>query len=81
MTDAVHAKGGKKFLQLRHHGCLSHSIERQDSRLPIAPSTIKLESIIYTCQGTLPYEMSLELTIMEIAETFERFCKLPKIPN
>lgn len=73
VTDAVHVKSGKIFLQLQHQGRLSHSVERPDGGLPVAPSAIKPEGTIYTRQGPLPYEMPVELTIAEISEIVQTF--------
>jgi N-ethylmaleimide reductase len=40
VTDAVHAKGGKIFLQIAHNGRNSHSSLLPDDSLPVAPSAI-----------------------------------------
>jgi N-ethylmaleimide reductase len=40
VTDAVHAKGGRIYLQLWHMGRLSHSSYQPDGGLPIAPSAV-----------------------------------------
>lgn len=40
VTEAVHAKGGKIYLQLWHMGRLSHPAHQPDGGLPIAPSAI-----------------------------------------
>ncbi|WP_288903578.1 alkene reductase [uncultured Sneathiella sp.] len=40
VTEAVHAKGGKIFLQLWHMGRLSHPSYQPDGGLPIAPSAV-----------------------------------------
>ncbi|MGG6893156.1 alkene reductase [Rhizobium sp. BR 315] len=40
VTDAVHGKGGKIFLQLWHVGRISHSSHQPDGAAPIAPSAI-----------------------------------------
>lgn len=37
VTDAVHAEGGRIFLQLWHVGRLSHSLVQLDNQLPVAP--------------------------------------------
>ena len=41
VTDAVHQKGGKMFLQLWHVGRISHSSHQPDGKMPVAPSAIK----------------------------------------
>ncbi len=40
VTDAVHASGGRIFLQLWHCGRISHSLFQDDGVLPVAPSAI-----------------------------------------
>src|SRR5665647_1013955 len=41
VTDAVHAKGGRVFLQLWHVGRISHPSLQPNGALPVAPSAIK----------------------------------------
>ena len=78
VTDAVHSQGGKIFLQLQHQGRLSHTVERPDGGIPVAPSPIKPEGTVYTRQGLLPYETPIELTIEGIAEIVSAFKKAAK---
>lgn len=40
VTDAVHAGGGRIFLQLWHVGRISHPLLQPDNMLPVAPSPI-----------------------------------------
>src|ERR1700748_1269460 len=40
VTDAVHAAGGRIFLQLWHVGRISHPALQPDHMLPVAPSAI-----------------------------------------
>ncbi|HEY0818019.1 MAG TPA: alkene reductase [Rhizobacter sp.] len=41
VTDAVHAKGGKIFVQLWHTGRVSHSRFQPGQQAPVAPSALK----------------------------------------
>jgi N-ethylmaleimide reductase len=41
VTDAVHAAGGRIFLQMWHVGRISHPALQPDNMLPVAPSAIK----------------------------------------
>ncbi len=41
VTDAVHAAGGRMFLQLWHVGRISHPALQPDGMLPVAPSAIR----------------------------------------
>src|SRR5271167_3832242 len=40
VTDAVHAGGGRMFMQIEHNGRNSHSSLLPDGSLPVAPSRI-----------------------------------------
>lgn len=65
-TDAVHAKGGKIFLQLWHCGRASHS-SFHNGDLPVAPSAVKLNGDgIHTAGGKVPHEIPRALETEEI---------------
>src|SRR5208282_2803319 len=40
VTDSVHARGGRIFMQIAHNGRNSHSSLRPDGSVPVAPSAI-----------------------------------------
>jgi N-ethylmaleimide reductase len=65
ITDAVHAKGGRIFVQLWHEGRVAHSSYLQ-GKLPVAPSRIKPEGEIFTYEGMKAFETPHALTIEEI---------------
>ncbi len=79
VTDAVHKKGGRLFLQLWHPGRVSHSSLNEDV-LPVAPSSLKIdkahivtptglqtvEAYIDTPTGKQPYEVPRALEASEI---------------
>jgi N-ethylmaleimide reductase len=66
-TDAVHAKGGRIFLQLWHVGRISHSDLQPDNQLPVAPSAIRAEGVqAYTPNGFKPLEVPRALESDEI---------------
>lgn len=48
VTNAVHAKGGKIFLQLWHVGRISHPAYQPNGELPVAPSAIKPAGKLWT---------------------------------
>ena len=48
VVDAVHAKGGKLFLQLWHMGRLSHPSHQPDGGLPVAPSAVAPDAKVMT---------------------------------
>ncbi|MHC8334559.1 alkene reductase [Pseudomonas sp. LB3P25] len=66
VTDAVHAEGGRIFLQLWHVGRLSHPLVQINSELPVAPSAIKADGEIYTPEGLKFYELPRALELDEI---------------
>lgn len=66
VTDAVHAQGGRIFLQLWHVGRLSHPLVQANGELPVAPSAIKPEGQLYTSEGLKAYETPRALGIEEI---------------
>ncbi len=50
VTEAVHAAGGRFFLQLWHTGRISHP-DLHDGELPVAPSAIRPEGQAFTRDG------------------------------
>jgi N-ethylmaleimide reductase len=73
VTESVHAKGGRIFLQLWHAGRVSHPLLQPDGEIPVAPSAIKPEGMAATPQGEKPYVMPRALDIEEIPEIIEQF--------
>ncbi|MEN5258383.1 alkene reductase [Pseudomonas protegens] len=73
VTDAVHAEGGRIFLQLWHVGRLSHSLVQLNNELPVAPSAIKADGEIYTSDGLKSYELPRALTLDEIPDVIADF--------
>jgi N-ethylmaleimide reductase len=45
VTDAVHAAGGRIFLQLWHVGRVSHPLIQEGGRLPVAPSAVRADGV------------------------------------
>jgi N-ethylmaleimide reductase len=54
VTDAVHAKGGRIFLQLWHVGRISHPDLQPGGALPVAPSAILPQGETFTETGMKP---------------------------
>ena len=42
VTDAVHARGAKMFMQFMHCGRIAHPLNRQIADAPVAPSAVQL---------------------------------------
>jgi N-ethylmaleimide reductase len=68
VTDAVHAKGGRMFLQLWHVGRISHSSLQPNGGLPVAPSAIACgEGNTFTSTWQqVPFEIPHALNATEI---------------
>lgn len=60
VTEAVHAKGGRIFLQLWHGGRACHP-ELNGGRQPVAPSAIAIQDEVHTPKGKLPQVVPREL--------------------
>lgn len=72
IADAVHAKGGRAFLQLIHGGRQSH-VEVNDGGAPVAPSIVPFEGVALTKDGFVPVSPHRALEIEEIADVVEDF--------
>lgn len=66
VTDAVHAQGGRIFLQLWHVGRISHPSLQPDGALPVAPSAIRPEGDTFTPTGMQPFVTPRALSLDEI---------------
>jgi len=73
VTDAVHASGGRIFMQLMHCGRVSHPSLLPDGAQPQAPSAIKAAGQTYTGTGLQDFVIPHALTIAEIAEVVEGY--------
>lgn len=65
VTKAVHAKGGRTFLQLWHMGRIAHP-DFQNGELPVAPSAIAAVGKTNTPLGKKDYVTPRAITIEEI---------------
>lgn len=65
VTDAVHAEGGKIFLQIWHGGRACHPALNAGKQ-PVAPSAIAIEDEVHTPEGKLPYTEPRALSDDEI---------------
>lgn len=66
VTDAVHAKGGRMFIQLWHVGRISHPSLQPGNALPVAPSAIRPQGEAVTSEGMQPFETPHALTLEQI---------------
>ncbi len=72
VTDAVHAKGGKIFIQLWHVGRMSHP-DFHNGELPLSASAFNPNSESYTPQGFKETVTPKAMTIEEIKETIKDY--------
>jgi N-ethylmaleimide reductase len=80
VTDAVHQKGGKIFVQLSHSGRATNN-DMTFGLEPWAPSAVQCREKIRYLGGTTP-PLSHEMTIEEIKQTqveFEESARLAKV--
>lgn len=73
VTDAVHAAGGRIFLQLWHAGRTSHPALQPNGELPVAPSAIAPDGHAYTSEGRPKFVTPRALETEEILEVVEQF--------
>jgi N-ethylmaleimide reductase len=73
VTEAVHQRNGRIFLQLWHVGRISHPSLQPDGALPVAPSTIRPEGEAYTYEGLKPFVTPRALETDEIPGVIAQF--------
>ena len=73
VTDAVHAAGGRIYLQLWHVGRISHPSLQPDGALPVAPSAIAPAGQAWTLEGMKPYVTPRALETAEISGVIEQY--------
>src|SRR3989338_362929 len=66
VTDSVHARGGRIFMQLWHVGRISHPSLLPDNALPVAPSAIRTAGQAFTYQGLRDFVTPRALETEEI---------------
>ena len=72
ITGAVHAKGGRMFLQLWHVGRTSH-VELSGGATPVGPSVVPYEGLAFTSQGWVPVSPNRALEVSEIPALLEDY--------
>jgi N-ethylmaleimide reductase len=75
VTQAVHDKGGRIFLQLWHVGRISHPFFQPDNALPVAPSSIKPDAQAFTENGKEDCPTPRALETAEVEEIILQYGK------
>lgn len=73
VTEAVHAKGGRIFMQIMHCGRISHPSMLPNEAQPVAPSAIKPAGQTWTGAGMEEFVTPRELTLDEIAGVINEY--------
>ena len=75
VTDAVHAKGGKIFIQLWHVGRISHTSIQPNGQAPVAPSVVASGTEVFSGEGRLKTSTPRALELSEIPRLIEDYRK------
>ncbi|GBD49791.1 alkene reductase [Methylopila sp. Yamaguchi] len=75
VTDAVHGKGGRIFLQLWHVGRVSHVDLQENGAAPVAPSAIRAETQTFVNNGFADVSEPRALELNEIPGIVNDFRK------
>jgi N-ethylmaleimide reductase len=78
VTDAVHAAGGRIFVQLGHCGAASHP-DLHGGRLPLAPSAVGLEQPVFTPDGFKTSPIPQAMTVDEIGRTIADYARATRL--
>lgn len=74
VTEAVHAAGGRIFIQLMHSGRVSHQLNLPADAEVLAPSAVPFASNMWTDEkGELPCSPPREMTTAEVGKTIEEY--------
>lgn len=80
VTDAVHAKGGRIFVQLMHTGRVSHPLNMPEGAEIVAPSAIAAAGDMWTDQQQMqPQPTPRELTTAEVKEVVQEYINSAKL--
>ena len=78
VTDAVHAKDGKIFVQLMHTGRITAKGNMPAGSVTLAPSSIHAAGEMFTETGAVAHEIPKAMTLEEISLTQKEFVRSAK---
>jgi len=79
VTDAVHAKGAKIFIQFMHCGRIGHTLNLPTGARLLGPSAVAAAGEMYTdAEGMKPNGMPQAMTEADIKATIEEFVQAAK---
>ncbi|MEK7415049.1 MAG: alkene reductase [Planctomycetota bacterium] len=73
VTEAVHAQGGRIYMQVMHCGRISHPSLLPHDAQPLAPSAIKPSGQTWTASGLQEFVTPRELSLGEIAGVIDDY--------
>ncbi|GAA2293367.1 alkene reductase [Glycomyces scopariae] len=73
VADAVHAGGGRLFLQIEHGGRIGHPDNNPGGHLPMAPSPVRLPGGLHTPTGHQEAPVPVEMSEADIKGTVAEF--------
>lgn len=73
VTQMVHARGGKIFMQIFHTGRIALPDFLPNNAQPVAPSAVRAQGNNFTDEGMKEFVMPREITSEEIAQTVRDF--------
>jgi N-ethylmaleimide reductase len=75
VTDTVHARGGRIYLQMWHAGRISHPVMQPGGALPVAPSAIAAEGQLFTTEGPKAFVTPRALELSELPGIVHEFAE------
>ena len=76
VTDAVHARGGKIFVQLMHTGRIGHPLNLPAGAKVLAPSAVAAAGQMFTdAEGMKPHPVPAAMTEAELKSTIAEYAK------